>query len=109
MVSSDIMRGLNDILVLTVLSQEDSYGYRISQAISRMSDNRYGMKETTLYSVLGRLERNGNIVSYSGGSSQGKERTYYSLTGVGRRYLEKKKDEWGAVQNIMESFIGKKS
>ncbi len=108
MVSSDIMRGLNDILVLTVLSQQDSYGYRISQAISRMSDNRYGMKETTLYSVLGRLERNGCIVSYSGGSSQGKERTYYSLTGVGRRYLEDKTEEWKAVRNIMELFIGEK-
>ena len=56
MISSDILRGYNDIIVLGLLYGRDSYGYSLIQEIGRKSCGLYQMKETTLYAVLTRLE-----------------------------------------------------
>lgn len=57
MISSDIMRGYNDIIVLALLYKHDSYGYEISKAIQECSGGNYIIKETTLYSTINRLEK----------------------------------------------------
>ena len=57
MISGDILRGYNDIIVLGLLSEKDSYGYNLLQEITARSGHSYQMKETTLYSVLSRLEK----------------------------------------------------
>ena len=49
-ISSDIIRGYNDTIILSTLLSEDSYGYEISQTISEISEGKYQIKETTLYS-----------------------------------------------------------
>lgn len=56
MLGSDVMRGYNDMLILCLLCEGDSYGYAISREIERRSDGEYPIKETTLYSAFGRLE-----------------------------------------------------
>ena len=66
MISGDILRGYNDIIVLGLLSEKDSYGYNLLQEITARSGHSYQMKETTLYSVLSRLEKNGMVRSYEG-------------------------------------------
>ena len=37
-ISSDIIRGYNDTIILSTLLSEDSYGYEISQTISEISE-----------------------------------------------------------------------
>ena len=63
-ISSDIIRGYNDTIILSTLLSEDSYGYEISQTISEISEGKYQIKETTLYSCINRLLKNGYIESY---------------------------------------------
>lgn len=105
--SSDIMRGFNDIIVLSVLMEGDSYGYEISRCISERSGGRYPIKETTLYSAFARLERNGYIRAYVGAETFGRQRTYYSVTQGGRRYLAEKCAEWKVAKDVIGVFIDK--
>lgn len=49
-ISSDVIRGYNDTMILNILMKSPSYGYEISKSIKTISDGKYLIKETTLYS-----------------------------------------------------------
>ena len=44
MLGSDVMRGYNDMLILCLLCEGDSYGYAISREIERRSGGAYPIK-----------------------------------------------------------------
>ena len=60
-ISSDVIRGYNDTIILYLLLDRPSYGYEISKQIRLISEEKYVIKETTLYSAFTRLEKNGYI------------------------------------------------
>lgn len=105
MLSSDVMRGYNDLMILSLLMEKDSYGYEISKEIRDKSDQKYSMKETTLYSAFSRLEKAEYIQSYFGTETNGKRRTYYSITQNGREFFKSKCEEWNLVKEIVERFV----
>lgn len=105
MISSDVMRGFNDLLILSILKKNDSYGYEISKNISHIAGNNYSLKETTLYSAFSRLEKNGYIAGYESDKTFGRKRTYYTLTNEGKKYLNFKIKEWEEIKEVMELFI----
>ena len=49
-ISSDIIRGYNDTIILYLLLDKPSYGYEISKQIKAMTNEKYIVKETTLWS-----------------------------------------------------------
>ena len=51
---------LFDLLVLSVISRGDTYGYQISQILKQASNT----KDSTLYPVLRRLQENGYVLTY---------------------------------------------
>jgi PadR family transcriptional regulator PadR len=104
-ISSDVIRGYVDVMILRVLHDGDSYGYEISKRITDISGNSYTMKETTLYSAFSRLEKLEYLRSYPGSYSGGRERTYYALTGDGRRYYRQKCEEWAITKSLLTKFI----
>lgn len=57
MISSDVIRGYNDIMILCLLLDGDSNGYEISKRINEITEEKYKMKETTLYSAFTSLEK----------------------------------------------------
>ena len=61
MISSDGIRGYNDMMILCLILSEPSYGYQISREIKSRTEEKYVIKETTLYSAFTRLEKNGYI------------------------------------------------
>lgn len=104
-ISSDIIRGYIDLMILRVLCDGDSYGYEISRRITEFSQHRYSMKETTLYSAFARLGKLGCLRSYPGTYSGGRERTYYALTEAGRQYYLQKCSEWSLTKALIANFI----
>lgn len=56
-ISSDVIRGYNDTMILYLLWEKPSYGYEISKQIKTLSDEKYVIKETTLYSAFTRMEQ----------------------------------------------------
>ena len=87
-ISSDVIRGYNDTMILYLLWEKPSYGYEISKQIKTLSNEKYVIKETTLYSAFTRMERNG-----------------YRITDAGRTYYREKCAEWQLTQEVVEKFI----
>lgn len=105
-ISSDVIRGYNDTMILCLLLDGPSYGYEISKRIKRMTDEKYIIKETTLYSAFNRMEKNGYIVSFPmEQEGSGKRRTYYRITEEGRTYYQSKRDEWNLTKEVIEHFV----
>ena len=104
MISSDVIRGYTDTMILFIVSCGDSYGYEISKQIKEISEDSYVMKETTLYSALTRLEKNGFITSYAG-LHDGRKRTYYKITDAGSAYYKEKCREWELTKEVIDNFI----
>lgn len=105
LISSDVIRGYNDTIILYLLLEKESYGYEISKNIKELSEEKYIMKETTLYSAFNRLESNGHIESFYGEESHGKRRTYYRITPKGQAYYREKCEEWKLTKDVINRFI----
>ena len=109
-ISSDVIRGCNDTIILYCLLSEPSYGSEISKMIKKKSEGKYIIKETTLYSAFSRMEKNGYVESYSGeAEGTGKKRTYYRITDEGRKYYSEKCEEWTLTKEVIERFIEENS
>ncbi|MCR5273701.1 MAG: PadR family transcriptional regulator [Lachnospiraceae bacterium] len=109
-ISSDVIRGYNDTMILYILMRAPSYGYEISKQIKNISEGKYVIKETTLYSAFTRMEKNGYIESYvaePGADGNGKKRTYYSITDAGKEYFKMKCEEWELTKEVVQKFIEK--
>ena len=104
-ISSDVIRGYNDTMILFLLKKSPSYGYEISKNIKALTSEKYIIKETTLYSAFTRMEENGYVESYSQEAENGKRRTYYRITDKGRSYYKDKCDEWHLTKEVIEKFI----
>ena len=104
-ISSDVIRGYNDTIILFFLRNEPSYGYEISKNIRSISEEKYLIKETTLYLAFTRLEKNGYISSFSREAENGKRRTYYQITDEGKKYYQEKCEEWQLTKEVIENFI----
>ena len=108
MISFVVIRGYNDTIILYLLQQNPSYGYEISKQIRTISEEKYIIKETTLYSAFTRMEKNGYIESFSGNETIGKRRTYYRETPEGMAYYEEKCKEWEVTKEVIDKFIVRK-
>lgn len=105
-ISSDVIRGCNDTIILSILEKNSTYAYDISKQIRAISGEKYIIKETTLYSALNRMEKNGFVTSFDRIAENGKKRTYYQITPMGSSYYTSKCQEWNLTRNVIELFIG---
>ncbi|MCI8490248.1 MAG: helix-turn-helix transcriptional regulator [Lachnospiraceae bacterium] len=105
MISSDGIRGYNDMMILYLILNEPSYGYEISKEIKNRTNSSYIIKETTLYSAFTRLEKNGYLESFYGNETFGKRRTYYRITDAGIAYYQEKCREWQLTKEVVDKFI----
>lgn len=91
---------LTECLILSVVEQQDSYGYEISQTVKLVA----AIKESTLYPILRKLETGGYLTTYSE-EFQGRKRKYYSITEEGRRQLEYLRKEWLEYRNTVDDIV----
>jgi len=104
-ISSDLLRGHTDTIVLGILLEGDSYGYEIYKKIMDKSGGLYQLKEATLYSSYRRLEEDGCITSYWGDETQGGRRKYYHITPIGERMYQSNKEDWEFTKSIIDKLI----
>jgi PadR family transcriptional regulator PadR len=104
-ISSDVIRGYNDTMILYLLMQKPSYGYEITKQIRSLTNEKYIIKETTLYSAFSRMEKNGYINSFPSEEVGGKRRTYYRITEAGIAYYREKCEEWLLTKEVVEKFV----
>ena len=104
-ISSDLLRGHTDTIILKLLLDGDKYGYAISKLIYEKSNKVYELKEATMYSTFRRLESGGQISSYWGDETQGGRRKYYQITESGRSLYNKNKRDWDSAREILERLL----
>lgn len=104
-ITSDLIRGHTETIILSRLVIGDSYGYEINKYIKNKTDNEYELKEATLYSAFRRLEENKMITSYWGNENKGARRRYYSITKEGKYTYEIKKRDWENTKKLVDSLI----
>jgi len=103
--TSDLLRGHTDTIILKLLLNGDKYGYEITKLVAEMSGNGYELKEATMYSSLKRLENDGNIISYWGDESQGGRRKYYRITNVGQKLYKTNRQNWENAKEILNNLL----
>ena len=104
-ISSDLLRGHTDTIILKLLLDGDKYGYQISKLIQTNSSGEYELKEATMYSSLKRLEADGSITSYWGDETQGGRRRYYSITKKGKQLYSENKNNWEYAKRILDQLL----
>ena len=104
-VTSDLLRGNTDTIILATLEEGDNYGYEICKRITRLSRGELVLKEATLYCAFKRLTEARLIVSYWGGEGAGARRRYYRLTAEGAATLHRQRQEWLAASAVLNKLI----
>jgi PadR family transcriptional regulator PadR len=95
-----LKRGLLDVCVLAAIKDEDSYGYKIIKDMKPYID----MSESTLYTILKRLETSG-MLTVRTAEHDGRLRKYYRITKAGIRRIDEFKEEWREVMSIYRFVI----
>jgi PadR family transcriptional regulator, regulatory protein PadR len=104
-INSDIIRGHLDAIILRLIYEKDTYGYEISNEIATRTNNKFEIKEATLYAVFQRLVKKELIESYLGDVSFGSRRRYYRITSAGKDYLNEEIQLWHSAREIIDIFM----
>jgi len=98
-----LLKGVLPMLVLAVLSERESYGYEL---VTRLHEG--GLDDLgagTLYPVLNRLERDGQISSRLVASTAGPARKYYLPTTTGTDQLWATARSWRQLASTVEHVL----
>lgn len=105
-IEKSLLSGSTPMLVLSLLTDGDKYGYEMVEALAKRSDDTFQLKEGTLYPLLHTLEKNHYVTSYTKQTPSGRERKYYRLTSDGRTFLEHKESEWRLFSEKVNAVLG---
>lgn len=91
-------KGVLDMLVLKLLSEEPKYGYQLISELQKKSAGVFVLKEGTLYPILYRLEEEKLVVS-RWSEPEGKQlpRKYYAITEKGQETLPEIAGIWQQI------------
>ena len=99
------LSGSTTLLVLSLLSGGDKYGYEMIAELDARSDHTFTLKEGTLYPILHGLEGEGAVKSYTRETPAGRVRRYYHITKKGLRLLEAQKREWAQFTEKVNAIL----
>ncbi|MDC0558844.1 PadR family transcriptional regulator [Candidatus Izimaplasma bacterium] len=103
--TSDLIRGHTDTMVLKLLQERDMYGYELVKEIYVRSNKQYELKEVTLYASLRRLVLEKCVESYWGDESKGGRRKYYKITKIGMELYQKNRGDWNYSKTILDKLL----
>ena len=103
--TSDLLRGHTDTIILRLLCEADRYGYEIVKLVADRSGGEYELKEATMYSSVRRLEMDNDIEWYWGDESQGGRRKYFRITKKGKATYRQNKSRWEYSKRVLENLL----
>ena len=92
---NQLKRGLLDVCVLAAIRDEESYGYQIIKDLKPCA----ALSESTLYTILKRLER-ANMLTVRSAEHGGRIRKYYRITEAGVGRIEEFMQDWQEILSI---------
>ena len=99
MAKLDMLKGTLPLLVLSVMRDDEVYGYEIAQRIRQRSGELFAPSEGSLYPTLHRLERDGALTATWRASERGPRRRYYAITPAGQTLFADASREWDALSS----------
>lgn len=99
MAKLDLLKGTLPLLVLSVMRDDEVYGYEIAQRIRQRSGELFAPSEGSLYPTLHRLERDGALTATWRASVRGPRRRYYTITPAGQTLFADASREWDALSS----------
>ena len=102
---SDLVQGTLDMLILKILALEPLNGWGISQRLKQMSSDVLGVSDGSLYPALHKLEHRGWITAHWKLSENNRRSKSYSLTGLGRKQLEKEAADWNRLSAAISGIV----
>lgn len=99
--STQLKKGVLEMVVLSKIAHKDSYGYDIYQEISM----NMAISESTIYPILRKLTKEGLTETYLRESSEGPPRKYFRVTRKGKARLHELKMDWAKFQRIVNMMI----
>jgi PadR family transcriptional regulator PadR len=106
MLRSQLLKGTTELLILSVLEEEELHGYQILQRIRERSGDALAPSEGTLYPALHRLEQRGALDASWGPGEAGPRRRYYRLTDAGIGLLAEARRDWNAYVSEVRLVAG---
>ena len=106
-IGKDLVAASATPLILSILSEGESYGYAIIKRVAELSGGELQWTDGMLYPVLHRLERNGFVKTVWGKSESGRQRKYYRLTDSGVGELARHRRQWQVVDNALRRTMFK--
>jgi len=99
--STQLKKGVLELVVLSRIAQADSYGYDIYQYI----DNYMSISESTIYPILRKLTNEGLCSTYLRESNEGPPRKYFKVTRLGMERLDELTVDWNQFKRVVNTMI----
>lgn len=90
--------------ILSILSENPSYGYEITQRVHELTDGKIRYTTSTLYPVLHSLENDGLLKSYWHKEEGTPRRKYYRLTTEGKAAFRTERRQWMDVNRALTTL-----
>jgi|SRR5579859_6158774 len=100
---AQMRRGALEYCVLALLAARERYGFELVQNLAEVD----GMvtSEGTIYPLLTRLRKDGEVETFWQESSSGPPRRYYRITPKGGRSLNLFRSEWARFRSAVDRFL----
>lgn len=102
--NKDLIAASSTPIVLSILAEDDSYGYAILTRVRESSGGHMAWTDGMLYPVLHRLERLGHIEARWEVAETGRRRKYYQITPAGRTRLAEELQQWKTVDATLREL-----
>lgn len=103
MIPSQMLKGVLEGSILKVIQEEETYAYEISEKLRS-----YGfgeISEGTIYPIILRLNKSGQIEGTLRASSMGPKRKYYHLTDAGKEALREFETNWQYLRKAIDHLF----
>mgnify|MGYP006278835055 CR=1 FL=1 len=99
--TTQLKKGILDMLVLAMLEHTDRYGFELVERISAHVE----IAERTIYPLLKRLRDDGLVTTYLQESDRGAPRKYYRITEKGVAHVRQAMADWDAIRSGVDRLL----
>lgn len=99
--STQLKKGVLEMVVLSKIAEKDRYGYDIYQEIN----HNMAISESTIYPILRKLTKDRLCETYLRESSEGPPRKYFRVSRRGEERLTDLKRDWKKFERVVNLMI----
>ncbi len=99
--STQLKKGVLEMVVLSKIAEEDRYGYDIYQEIN----HNMAISESTIYPILRKMTKDRLCETYLRESSEGPPRKYFRVSNKGEERLRDLKRDWKKFERVVNLMI----